>query len=327
MWATVPAYLPLVIGERIVDGHRALTLAGRDPAGLEVAFVPGAGMVACSLRHRGEEVLGQRGGLAHYVRTNSTMGIPLLYPWANRVAGKEFATAGREVDLRSLDLPLSFDDDGLPIHGLLAAADGWSVEDHRSTDGGGVLEARFDFGADTRLLKAFPFPHQVGLRADLSGPVLTIATTVHADQGIAVPVSFGFHPYLTLPGVERRDWRIEAPVTEHLELDERMLPTGERTPATIGSGPLGSRTFDDGYLAPTEEQPFVLAGGGRRIELRVGEGYPFAQVFAPADDDVIAYEPMTAPTNALVKGGRDLPLVEPGERFTASFSVTVSDGD
>jgi galactose mutarotase-like enzyme len=255
------------------------------------------------------------------------MGIPLLYPWANRVADKEFATAGREVDLRNPDLPLSFDDDGLPIHGLLAAADGWSVEDHRSTDGGGVLEARFDFGADARLLKAFPFPHRLGLRAELSDAVLTIVTTVHADQGIAVPVSFGFHPYLTLPRVARRDWRIEAPVTEYLELDERMLPTGARTSTTIASSRLGSRTFDDGYLSPTEGQPFVLAGGGRRIELRIGEGYPFAQVYAPPDDDVIAYEPMTAPTNALVMGGRDLPLVEPGERFTASFSVTVSDSD
>ena len=56
-------------------------------------------------------------------------------------------------------------------------------------------------------------------------------------------------------------------------------------------------------------RPFVLAGGGRRIELSVGPGYRFAQVYAPGDDDVVAFEPMTAPTNALVAGGPDLPLV------------------
>jgi hypothetical protein len=33
---------------------------------------------------------------------------------------------------------------------------------------------------------------------------------------------------------------------------------------------------------------------------------------------------MTAPTNALATGS-ELPLVAPGERFTASFSVTVTD--
>jgi aldose 1-epimerase len=316
-----------VIGERTIDGFRVVTLACQDPEPLEVAFVPDAGMVACSLRHRGEELLGQRGGLRNYVREHSTMGVPLLYPWANRLGSKEFTAAGREIDLRSTDLPLSFDDAGLPIHGLLAGADGWSVEDHSSTDAGGVLEARFDFGADARLLKAFPFPHQVSLRVTLSGAALTIRTTVHADQAVAVPVSFGFHPYLTLPGVERSDWWVEVPVTEHLELDDRMLPTGERRPATVASGPLGSRTFDDGYLAPVGEEPFVLSGGGRRVELRIGEGYPFAQVFAPADDDVLAYEPMTAPTDALVRGGPQLPLVEPGGSFTASFSVTVTDDD
>jgi aldose 1-epimerase len=314
-----------VIDERTIDGFRALTLVGAEPDGLEVAFAPGAGMVACSLRHRGEELLGQRGGLAYYAREHSTMGIPLLYPWANRVGSKEFATADRAVDLTSRDLPLSFDDGGLPIHGLLSGADGWSVEDHRSTDTGGVLEARFDFGADAKLLKAFPFPHHLTLRASLSGTVLTIVTTVHADGGVAVPVAFGFHPYLTLPGVERGEWLVEVPVTKHLDVDDRMLPTGARTPMTIAAGPLGSRTFDDGFLAPADEEPLVLAGGGRRIELRIGEGYPFAQVFAPADDDVVAYEPMTAPTNALLTGGRDLPLVEPGGSYSASFSVTVAD--
>ena len=47
-----------------------------------------------------------------------------------------------------------------------------------------------------------------------------------------------------------------------------------------------------------------------------------AQVLAPATDDVICFEPMTAPTNALHSGDR-LSLVAPGERYTATFSITV----
>jgi galactose mutarotase-like enzyme len=53
-------------------------------------------------------------------------------------------------------------------------------------------------------------------------------------------------------------------------------------------------------------------------------GYPYAQVYAPGDDDVIAFEPMTAPTNALVSGGTDLFLLAPGESHRASFSITVA---
>jgi Fe-S oxidoreductase len=42
-----------MVGKRMVEGVSALTLAS--DGGVEVAFVPGAGMVGCSLRHRGEE--------------------------------------------------------------------------------------------------------------------------------------------------------------------------------------------------------------------------------------------------------------------------------
>jgi galactose mutarotase-like enzyme len=116
---------------------------------------------------------------------------------------------------------------------------------------------------------------------------------------------------------------VEVPVQERLELDQDSLPTGRRERVVIEGGALGSRTFDDGYLAPAEGAPFVVAGGDRRIELSLGDGYPFAQVYAPADDDVIAYEPMTAPTNALVDGGSELPVVAPGEDYRAIFSIAV----
>ena len=101
-----------------------------------------------------------------------------------------------------------------------------------------------------------------------------------------------------------------------------MLPTGEVEPADVAAGPLGSRTFDDAFAAPAE--PFALAGGGRRIEVSFDRGYPYAQVYAPADDDVIAFEPMTAPTNTLVSG-QDLKLLQPGESYEASFSIKVTD--
>jgi aldose 1-epimerase len=103
-----------------------------------------------------------------------------------------------------------------------------------------------------------------------------------------------------------------------------MIPTGAREAGRVEPGPLGTRTFDDAYLAPPGARPFALAGGGRRIEVSFAEGYPYAQVYAPADDDVVALEPMTAPTNALISG-TDLRVLEPGEEYRATYSVTVSD--
>jgi aldose 1-epimerase len=200
------------------------------------------------------------------------------------------------------------------------------VEDHVGTDAGGVLLARFDFTGDDELLRSFPFPHQVLLMASLRTAELTVETTILAPDDGPVPISFGYHTYLRLPDCDRADWEIEFPVRERLALDRRMLPTGERTPVEVEGGRLGSRTFDDAYCAPEAGAPFVLAGGGRRIEVRLGRGYRFAQVYAPSDDDVIAYEAMTAPTNALVSGA-DLPLLEPDRRYEASFSIKLAEPD
>ncbi|HEX4668601.1 MAG TPA: aldose 1-epimerase [Solirubrobacterales bacterium] len=312
-----------MVGERNEDGFPALTLESEALGGIEAIFIPEAGMVCCSLRHRGEELLGQRGGLPKYVESGSTMGIPFLHPWANRLGRTRFEVAGREVNLDLEDLPLKRDAAGLPMHGLLSAARGWKVDRHGEAEGGGVLAASFDFAAYPRLLAAFPFPHRVEIEATLRAAVLTITTTVRATGDGSVPISFGFHPYLRLPGVARGEWELEAPVVERLELDRRSLPTGRREPAQIEPGPLGSRLFDDAFLAPPGGEPFALSGGGRRLELRMGPGYRFAQIYTPADTDAVAFEPMTAPTNALICGGPDLPLIEPGRSFAATFSITL----
>jgi len=256
-----------MIGSRVVDGLAALTLASAAVGGIEATFVPGAGMVGCSLRHRGDELLGQRRGLRAYVDDRATMGIPLLYPWANRVGREHFEVAGREVTIDPEVTPVRLDADGLPMHGLLSAATGWEVERHEALADGALLAARFDFAAHEALLAAFPFAHELRFEAALDGPRLTITTTVRAPGDGPVPIAFGYHPYLRLPGVAREDWHIEVPVREQLRLDAQMLPTGERVDAEVFAGRLGARTFDDAFVAPADGAPFVLAGNDRRIEL------------------------------------------------------------
>jgi galactose mutarotase-like enzyme len=312
-----------MVGERIEEGFAALTLEADARGRLEAVFVPEAGMICCSLRHRGEELLGQRDGLRAYVDRYATMGIPFLHPWANRLGAERFELAGRQVDLTLPDLPLKRDERGLPIHGLLSAAPGWQVERHVELDGGGLLAAGFDFGAYPHLLEAFPFPHLAEIEATLVEGSLEIVTSVTATADVAVPIAFGFHPYLRLPGVPRADWILAAPVRERLVLDDRGLPTAEREPTAIEAGPLGERTYDDAFRAPSPGTAFSLAGPDRRIELRMDSGYPFTQLFAPAETDAVAIEPMTAPTDALRAAGPELTFVPPGETFSAAFSIQV----
>lgn len=303
------------------DGVPTVVLAS--PGGVEAAFAPGAGMVGCSLRDDGAELLGNPDGLPAYVERGSTFGIPLLHPWANRLGGWGYEAAGAEVVLDPGSPLLHREQNGLPIHGVLAAAPDWAVVERQAGPQAARLTARLDFGAVPERLAAFPFPHVLELDVSLRGRVLALITTIHAGEGSPVPVAFGWHPYLAPPGAPRADWTISAPADlEHLELDERMIPTGARSPAGSLDGPLGSRTFDDGYARVRPGEAFAVDDGERRIAVRFGEGYPFAQVFAPPDLDVVCFEPMTAPADAL-RSGDGLRLVAPGERFSASFEIAV----
>jgi aldose 1-epimerase len=68
---------------------------------------------------------------------------------------------------------------------------------------------------------------------------------------------------------------------------------------------------------------FALSAAGRRIELTLEPGYSFAQLYAPSGERFACFEPMTAPTNALVS--RDgLRFAKPGEPFRAAFTIAAS---
>jgi galactose mutarotase-like enzyme len=309
------------IGDSTVEGHSVRVL--RSPAGLEAAFAPGVGMIGCSLRHEGEELLGQRGGLAKYAETGSSMGIPLLHPWANRLHGLEYEAQRVPVRLDPERSPLRLDPNGLPIHGLVTASRYWEVTGAGADADGAMLSARLPFAEHSELLAGFPFPHELMLEVRLAGDVLALRTTLRATGEIAVPVAFGYHPYLRLPGVPRGAWEVTLPVRSHAELDDRGIPTGAAEDVSVRAGPLGDRVYDDLYPRLDDEPVFALEGAGRRLEVSFGRGYPVAQVYAPEGQEFICFEPMTAPTDALARGGRELPLAEPGSEFTANFSIAV----
>jgi galactose mutarotase-like enzyme len=138
-----------------------------------------------------------------------------------------------------------------------------------------------------------------------------------------VPVAFGFHPYLRLPQLERRHWLVELPVTSRAVLDDRKLPTGRSEPVKILPSPLGDRTFDDHFDGLADPPEFALSGAGRRVSLRLVEGYRFAQVYAPPGSDFISFEPMTAPINPF-EDPRTL-LAEPGADYVARFEITAEE--
>ncbi len=293
------------------------------PEGLTVAYAPTAGMVCCSLRSGGAELLGQRKGLARYAESGSTMGIPLLHPWANRLARPGYRIGDVDVSVPVASARVHDDGQGLPIHGLVAGIDAWQIETFAADRDAASLVARLDFASQPELMQFFPFAHELRIEVVLRGRELEVRTALRATGGQAVPVAFGYHPYFQLPDVPRAEWELTLPVRTRALLDPRCLPTGATEPARIEGGPLGSRVYDDLYPELEPSPVFALSGGGRRLEVAFGDAYPVAVVYAPADDDVVCFEPMTAPTNPF-EGESPLREVEPGGELAADFRIRVA---
>lgn len=290
----------------------------RDPSSaLTATYVPNAGMIGTSLSDDGVELLGQRRGLQAYVSTYRTMGIPILYPWANRLSSNGYGVEGSVVTLTPGTGGVRTDEHGVPIHGTLAAYPDWTVTTLLESQ----LTAELDFAARPGLLATFPFPHLVTVDVTLADRTLVVKTTVTATTGARVPLCFGFHPYLQLPDVPRAQWQIETPAMRFRPVNAWGIPTGAMEAHEPTTELLGDKSLDDGYDDVAPGSVFALSGGNRRIEVHFDEGYTAAQVFAPTKDDVVCFEPMAAPTDSLRRGGYR--VAQPGESAVAQFSIHV----
>ena len=301
----------------MVEGIETIALSSPEED-LRATFVPSAGMVCCSLRHCGEELLAERDGVRAYAERGSTMGIPLLHPWANRLSGFTYGAPPLVVELARGCPLITLDDNGLPIHGVVPRQIPWEVCEHEADQ----LRARMRWDRPA-LLAIFPFPHTLEFEAFMADATLTIETTLRASSQLAVPVSFGYHPYFTVPGADRGGWQIDLPAMRSLVLDAQMIPTGSSEPIDYPRFELGGSSWDHAF-AEVARPRFAVSAARRRIELEFLEGYAYAQVFSPSDESFICFEPMTAQTNALVSG-IDLPIVAPGEEHRATFRISVAE--
>lgn len=296
-----------------------------DGADLHATWLLGAGMLGASLVHRGTELLWQGAGAGGYAQQRKFMGIPFLHPWANRLGGFRYRAGDHEVELNPSSPLLLFDDQGLPIHGVLNATREWALQE-LAADGkrAWMLAAlRFD---RPELLAAFPFPHRVEIEVGLDKQGLQVTTTVRATEGERVPLAFGFHPYLQVPGLPRARWEVSFPVRRRLVLDRRQIPTGAVEAVQPLRGAIGGRTWDDGFDQIGPSARFELGGGGRTIAIEYSDGYPVAQIFAPPGEDYVCVEPMTAPTNSLAGETGALAWVPAGESRSATFRIASSAG-
>ncbi len=155
----------------------------------DAVFLPGHGMLGISLRHKGVEGLRQIDDLKASAAGNRTAGIPFLFPWANRLSGFQYEVEDRGVTLSAHSALLRYDDNDLPMHGVMWLHLAWTIEEATPD----TLISSLDWSHPKGLV-IFPYPCRLTMTASVEPGALTIETAIAPTSNIAVPISFGFHP-------------------------------------------------------------------------------------------------------------------------------------
>src|SRR5215475_10296395 len=166
----------------LLNDPSAHTLIAGD---LKAVFLPGHGMLGSSLRHKGVEMLRRIEDLDGVASKGSTAGIPLLHPWANRLAEARYHAGGRYVNLDPSSPILHLDAHGLPMHGVPWSLLVWEPTEARQD----FLAARLDWTRDD-LLAFFRYRHPLERSAISSACGWTRQPILVPSRDHHVPMSF-----------------------------------------------------------------------------------------------------------------------------------------
>jgi aldose 1-epimerase len=192
------------------DGVEVFTLAEAGAAAAEIApplgnncFSFGASVPVL------EEV-----AFADFLRRPTSHGIPVLFPFPNRIRDGRFTFEGETFTVDP------------PRHGFVRDKP-WRVVSYGATDEGGAwLTSSFDASDHPeQILRQFPFPFRVEMTHRLREGRLTIDATARNTGPGKMPLGFGIHPYFRRPGRAR----LKVPAAARWELSD-SLPTGRIVP-------------------------------------------------------------------------------------------------
>lgn len=262
----------------------------------------------------------------------SGYGIPILFPWPNRIDEGKFSFDGNAYQLAT---PAPGDH---ASHGFVHERP-WQVIDFGASEGAWIT-SRFLSADFPEIGDHFPFPFEARVTYRLKDGVL-----YHEFEGVNVgdedmPVGLGIHPYFPLPLTKdgnRGACTVRMPAATYWPLRGDPIPTGEVLPVdgTVydvrKAMPLKDRFYDDvwscvqlthgwsrcEYVDPTAEV---------RIAMEADDAFRELVLYAPDSRPIVCFEPYTCATNAfnLQNQGIDAGLIrlKPGEKLTGVMRIS-----
>jgi aldose 1-epimerase len=226
-------------------------------------------------------------------------GVPVLFPFPNRIRDGRFTCAGKE-----FQLPLNDPAKKNAIHGF-TPREPWGIVDTGSGGEAAWVEAAFP--PRSSWTHQWPGIGVVSLKIRLTPTALRYAAKVVNYGQQPFPFGLGYHPYFAATP----DCRVQTPAKTRWELQD-SLPTGRSLPV---EGPydlrasrlVGDLNLDDVYTdlpdAPIAADGLVERGrvesSGGGVTVRTAAAFRDLVLFTPPHRKAICLEPYTCPTDAI----------------------------
>lgn len=290
-----------------VTGGATTLIRLTSPGGAEATLFPGTGFNLIDWR------IPTPGGMVPLIHAEADVlsggsgtrsGVPILFPFPNRIAGATF-----EWDGRTIDLPTSHPGDPNAIHGFCAKTPWSQIE----VTGEAAVTGTFRLSRDaTQASRTWPGDLELAVTYDLRDSALRLSAHVTNVADHPVPFGLGYHPYFTaLAAASIDETIVQVSADSYWELKD-SIPDGT-VAAVTGRRDLqvptvlGDRVLDDVLTGLPDFRPAPdglmqvasLTGGGVTLALRCDESFRDIVVFTPANRESVAIEPYTCPTDAV----------------------------
>jgi len=305
-----------------------------------VSIIPALGNLTVEMTVNGHNVLRfPFESAADYKGGASSIGIPFLAPWADRLDEQAFYANGRRY---AFDMTLGNVRGANPIHGFLASASEWEVVEVRADGESAWVKSRLEFSRQPLWMKQFPFAHTIEMTHRLRDGVLEVATRIENLSAEPMPVAIGFHPYFQLTDSSRDQWTLAVGARTHWPVAETKMPTGETQPidkifadpAAIALAPLDlDDVFSDLVRDARGRATMSVRGKTQRLDVVLGANYRAVVIYAPktapgqdaAARNFVCIEPVAGIINALNlahKGVyKELQSIPPAGAWQESFWI------
>ncbi len=256
-------------------------------------------------------------------------GIPILFPYPNRITSGRYSWAGNNYVLRPETV--MFDNTGNAIHGLCVERP-WRVIEQTESSATGEFWLSKD--APDRL-GCWPADCVIRIKYSVLGAKLRADIEIHNPDSKPLPFGFGTHPYFKVPlGADSQPQQcvVRAPAKDLWDIND-CLPSGRRLPLSsdldLAHGQrFGVRPFDNGFgVEPAAELCCSLTdeAAGLVVKQKTPGHYPELVIYTPPNRNSICFEPYTCMTDAINLEARGIKagwqVLAPGASFESWIDI------